>query len=118
MACFRPRPENRLVLQESEGSSRLNCGRARADHRRILGNSFSTVRMASERHEPESSGVGNGGRVVIWEYHVLKFEPTGMVFRGGKIPDEWLKEELNKASCRGKSVDLGGRRIIKKKPDK
>src|SRR5882757_11128547 len=31
---------------------------------------------------------------------------------------EWLSEEIGRASCRGKSVDLGGRRIIKKKKKK
>src|SRR5476649_3041867 len=30
----------------------------------------------------------------------------------------WLAAEIGRASCRGKSVDLGGRRIIKKKKDK
>lgn len=39
--------------------------------------------------------------MATWEYHVLKFEPTGMVFRGGKIPDEWLSEELNKLGAEG-----------------
>ena len=28
---------------------------------------------------------------------------------------EWIKEQIGRASCKGKSVDLGGRRIIKKK---
>src|SRR2546427_124655 len=35
----------------------------------------------------------------------------------GSLPDSWV-EEIGRASCREKSVDLGGRRIIKKKKKK
>jgi len=30
-----------------------------------------------------------------WAYHVLKFSPSGALFRGGKIDDVWLAKELN-----------------------
>jgi hypothetical protein len=30
-----------------------------------------------------------------WSYHVFKFSPTGSIFRGGKIDDNWLAQELN-----------------------
>lgn len=36
-----------------------------------------------------------------WVYHVFKFSPTGMLFRGGKINDEWLGKELNALGAEG-----------------
>jgi uncharacterized protein DUF4177 len=36
-----------------------------------------------------------------WEYRILKFSPSGAFFRGGKIPDEWLAEQLNSFGADG-----------------
>ena len=36
-----------------------------------------------------------------WEYRVFKFSTTGVIFRGGKIPDDWLAAELNKLGRQG-----------------
>lgn len=36
-----------------------------------------------------------------WEYRVFKFSTSGVVFRGGKIPEECLATELNKLGRQG-----------------
>jgi len=36
-----------------------------------------------------------------WTYHVFKFSPTGTLFRGGKIDDDWLMKELNALGAEG-----------------
>jgi hypothetical protein len=39
-----------------------------------------------------------------WTYHVFKFSPSGALFRGGKINDEWLVKELNALGTEGWEV--------------
>jgi hypothetical protein len=39
-----------------------------------------------------------------WTYHVFKFSPSGMVFKGGKIDDAWLTKELNALGKEGWEV--------------
>ena len=39
-----------------------------------------------------------------WSYHVFKFKPTGTIFRGGKIDDDWLQQELNALGAEGWEV--------------
>ena len=36
-----------------------------------------------------------------WEYQVFKFKPTGTIFRGGNIPEDWLVERLNQLGNEG-----------------
>src|SRR3712207_9078333 len=62
---------------------------------------------------------GGSGYNAAWEMRVLT---RGIVLRiVYHVPDAKgnpMSDEIGRASCRGKSVDLGGRRIIKKKKER
>jgi Domain of unknown function (DUF4177) len=93
--CGEPIPEGHVFVARNEAYCAVH---APAGSQRSSG---TMDPLPQPQQQISAEPPGGKGLLTRWEYRVFKFSTSGAIFRGGKIPDEWLATELNKLGQQG-----------------